>query len=158
MSGGQQRDSAIYIHASILSQTPLPSRLPHNTEKSPMCYIVGPCWLPILILLPLGFLPFRGGYNKETLLAPSPFPHPLLGRRLHPLIWLLSSSTHSSLLFTLLGMSAQSVLLFCAIDFSGACPLHWGRRSCSFLELFKTGWEVHLIVECTVRRPMGLSL
>ena len=45
VSGGQQRDSAIHIHVSILSQTPLPSRLPHNIEQSPLCHTVGPCWL-----------------------------------------------------------------------------------------------------------------
>ena len=28
--GGQQRDSALHVHVSILPQTPLPSRLPHN--------------------------------------------------------------------------------------------------------------------------------
>jgi len=34
VSGGQQRDSAIHSHVSILPQTPLPSRLPHNIEQS----------------------------------------------------------------------------------------------------------------------------
>ena len=29
-------------------QIPLPSRLSHNIEQSPMCYTVGPCWLSIL--------------------------------------------------------------------------------------------------------------
>ena len=33
VSGGQQRDSAIHVHLFILSQTPLPSRLPHNIEQ-----------------------------------------------------------------------------------------------------------------------------
>ena len=37
VSGRQQRDSAIYIHVSILPQTPLPSRLPLNTEHSSLC-------------------------------------------------------------------------------------------------------------------------
>ena len=37
VSGGQQRDSAVYVHESILSQTPLPSRLPHNIEQSFLC-------------------------------------------------------------------------------------------------------------------------
>ena len=32
VSGGQQRDSSIYVHVSILPQTPLPSRVPHNIE------------------------------------------------------------------------------------------------------------------------------
>ena len=31
-----------YIYVYILSQTPLPSRLPHNVEQSSMCYAVGP--------------------------------------------------------------------------------------------------------------------
>ena len=48
ISDEQRRDSAIYIHVSILLQTPLPSSLPQNIEKSPMCYTVGPCWLSIL--------------------------------------------------------------------------------------------------------------
>ena len=33
VSGGQQRDSVIHIHVSILPQTPLVSRLPHNIEQ-----------------------------------------------------------------------------------------------------------------------------
>ena len=41
-------DSAIQIHVSILSQTPLPSRLPHNMEQSSLFSTVGPCWLSIL--------------------------------------------------------------------------------------------------------------
>ena len=48
ISGEQWRDSAIHIHVSILSQTSLPSRLPHNIEQSSLCYTVGPCWLSIL--------------------------------------------------------------------------------------------------------------
>ena len=32
VSGGQQRDSATPIHTSIVPQSPLPSRLPHNME------------------------------------------------------------------------------------------------------------------------------
>ena len=48
VSGTKQRDSAIYIHVSILPQTPLPSRLPHNIKQSFLCYTVGPCWLTIL--------------------------------------------------------------------------------------------------------------
>ena len=53
VSGEQGRDSAIQIHVSILPPTPIPSRLPHNIERSSMCYIVGPtysiyCWLSIL--------------------------------------------------------------------------------------------------------------
>ena len=43
----QQRDSTIYKHVSFLPQTSLPSRLPHNTEQSFLCYTVGPCWLSI---------------------------------------------------------------------------------------------------------------
>ena len=46
--GEQQRDSAIHTHGSILPQTPLPSRLPHNMEQSSRCYTVSPCWLSIL--------------------------------------------------------------------------------------------------------------
>ena len=45
VSGEQGRDSAIHIHVSILSQTPLPSKLPHDTELSSLCFPVDPCWL-----------------------------------------------------------------------------------------------------------------
>ena len=48
VSGTQQSDSVVHIHVSILPQTPLPSRLPHNIEQSSQCYTVGPCWLSIL--------------------------------------------------------------------------------------------------------------
>ena len=60
--GGQQRDSAIHIHVSILSQTPLPSRLPHNIEQSSLCYTVGPCWLKFLVFMLKG---------RPSLLRPS---------------------------------------------------------------------------------------
>jgi len=43
VSGEQWRDSAIHTHVSILPQSPLPSRLPHNTEQSFLYYTVGPC-------------------------------------------------------------------------------------------------------------------
>ena len=44
VSGGEQRDSVIYIHASILPQTSLASRLPHNIEQSSLLCAAGP-WL-----------------------------------------------------------------------------------------------------------------
>ena len=40
VSGGQQRDSTIDIHVSILPQTPLPSRLPHNIEQNSLDDVV----------------------------------------------------------------------------------------------------------------------
>ena len=39
VSGGQQRDSVILV--SILLQTPLPPKLPCNTDQSCLCYVVG---------------------------------------------------------------------------------------------------------------------
>ena len=48
VSGDQQRDLVIYLHVSILPQTPLQSRLPHNIEESYLSYTVGPFWLSIL--------------------------------------------------------------------------------------------------------------
>ena len=48
VSGQQWRNSAIHIRVSILLQTPLPSRLPHNIEQSSVCSTVGPSWLSIL--------------------------------------------------------------------------------------------------------------
>ena len=37
VSDKQGRDSAVHIHVSILPQTPLPSRLPHDIEQSALC-------------------------------------------------------------------------------------------------------------------------
>ena len=48
VSGEQWRDSATHTHISILPQTPLPSRLPHNIKQRSLCYTAGPCWLSIL--------------------------------------------------------------------------------------------------------------
>ena len=50
LSSVQQSNSATHIHESILPQTPLPSRLPHNIEQSSLCYAVSPCQLSILLL------------------------------------------------------------------------------------------------------------
>ena len=38
VSGEQQRDSPIHIHVSILLPTPLPSKLPYDTEQNSPCY------------------------------------------------------------------------------------------------------------------------
>ena len=43
-SGEQQRYSTVHIHVSILPQTYLPCRLPHNIQQSSLCYTVDPCW------------------------------------------------------------------------------------------------------------------
>ena len=53
--GGQQSDPAIDTRVSILPQTPLPPRLPHNIEQSFMSYTGGPCWLSVLFI----FLTFQ---------------------------------------------------------------------------------------------------
>ena len=42
-----KEDSATHTHVSILPQTPLQSRLPHNTGHSSTCYTVGPGLLSI---------------------------------------------------------------------------------------------------------------
>ena len=55
VSGGQQRDSAIHLHASILPRSLLPSRLPCTIEQSSLCYTVRPCWLSILNIAALYF-------------------------------------------------------------------------------------------------------
>ena len=47
-SGEQQMESAKHIYVSILPQTPLASRLPHNIEQSSLCCTVSPCQLSIL--------------------------------------------------------------------------------------------------------------
>ena len=44
VSGGQQRDSAVHICIHVLPQTPLPSRLPRDTEQSALCCPAGPRW------------------------------------------------------------------------------------------------------------------
>ena len=47
ISGVQQSDSFIHIHASILFQILFSFKLLHNIEQSSLCYTVGP-WLSIL--------------------------------------------------------------------------------------------------------------
>ena len=57
VSGEQRRDSAregtppymqrepdAHIHVSLLLQTPLPPRVPHNTKQSCLRYTAHPCW------------------------------------------------------------------------------------------------------------------
>ena len=34
----------MHIHVSILLEATFPSRLPHDTEQSSLCYTVGPGW------------------------------------------------------------------------------------------------------------------
>ena len=65
ISGGQQSDPAIHTHVSILPQTPLPSRLPHNTEQSFMCYTGGPCWLSVLNIA-MCTCPSQTSYQFQT--------------------------------------------------------------------------------------------
>ena len=43
VAGAHQSNSAVHTHVSVLPQTPLPSRLPHNIAQSSLCYTVGPC-------------------------------------------------------------------------------------------------------------------
>ena len=108
--GGEQRDSAIHIHVSVFLQTPLPSRLPHDTEQSSLCYTVGPCWLSILNTavctrlspsfadkqrirreIRLSFLFSKASFSQphpEPIFSPSawalkPFPGPLALDRIH---------------------------------------------------------------------------
>ena len=96
---GQQRDSV--IHVSILSQTSLPSRLPHNTEQSSLCYTVGPCWFSILNMAvcacqpklpsphPKGILSFEHQSKKSL-------PTFRLDPTLHPTPSLTNTTTPSS--------------------------------------------------------------
>ena len=51
VSGAQQSNSAIHIPVSILSHTPFPSRLQHNTEQSSLCHTVGLCWYPFYLFI-----------------------------------------------------------------------------------------------------------
>ena len=48
VSDGQQSDSVIHTHVSILFHMLFPFRLLHNIEQSSLCYTVSPCWLSIL--------------------------------------------------------------------------------------------------------------
>ena len=48
VSGEQWMDSAMHTHGSILPQTPLPPRLPHNIKQTSLHYIAWYCWLSIL--------------------------------------------------------------------------------------------------------------
>ena len=69
VSDKQQRDSAIHIHVSILLQMPLPSRLPHDIEQSPMCYTKGPTLLVIHFKYSTVYM-----FIPNSLTFPSPLP------------------------------------------------------------------------------------
>ena len=69
VSGGLQRASAVHIHASILPQTPLPSRLPHDVEQSSLCHRAGPCWLSTLNTLGCTWR-FPNSVSLSHILAP----------------------------------------------------------------------------------------
>ena len=86
VSGEEQRDSAIRIHVSILPQTPLLCRLPHDIEQSSLWHMVGPCWLPTLNITVVHVHPRLPNY---------PFPHP------SPLATVSSLSKSVSLLHSL---------------------------------------------------------
>ena len=68
VSGTQQSDSAVHMYVSILPQTPLPSRLPHNTEQSSLCYTAGPCRLFILNTAVCTYM-----FIPNSITLPSPF-------------------------------------------------------------------------------------
>ena len=74
VSGEQRKDSVIHIPVSILSQTPLPSRLPRNIEQSSLCYTAGPCWLPVLNIA-VCTIPVCPSQTPQLSL-PSPLPTP----------------------------------------------------------------------------------
>ena len=57
-----------YFTCIHLPQTPLSSRLPHNTEQSSVCYIAGTCWLSILNIA-MCICP------AQTYHSPCPHPH-----------------------------------------------------------------------------------
>ena len=44
----QESDSVMHTHVSMLFQILFPFRLLQNIEQSPLCYMVGPCWLSVL--------------------------------------------------------------------------------------------------------------
>ena len=71
VSGEQQRDSAVHTHVSILPQTPLSSRLPHNIEQSFMCYAVSPCSLSILNIAVCTCPPKLPNYPFSPLFPPA---------------------------------------------------------------------------------------
>lgn len=64
ISGGQQRDSAKYIHVSILPQTPLPPRLPHHIKQNSLSYRAGLCWLSIFSIAVLNY--FQRNVARES--------------------------------------------------------------------------------------------
>ena len=104
VSDGQQRDSAIHTHVSILSHTALPSRLRHNVEQSSHCSTGGPCWLSIL--------------NTAMCMCPSQTPYPP-----RPPLWSLmvtiSSFSKSVHLFLFHKYVRLFLLRFCIWVMSG---------------------------------------
>ena len=134
-SGGQQRDSAIHIPVSILPPTPLPSRLPHDTEKSSLCYqqvLVGhPLQCGFMQLLNGEFsfavwLVITLGGGPCWLLAPQVMKGPA---HQHSLCIVSNASPAVSLTVTSQGQCTSSIV---------------GRNCCMGSEInstFQAGWE-----------------
>ena len=62
---------SVHIRVSVLPQTPLPSRLPHNIEQGSLCYTVGPCWLTVLNIA-VCISTFQYVYNIAVCMYPFP--------------------------------------------------------------------------------------
>ena len=113
-SSRPKSNSATHIHVSILPQSPLLSRLPHNSEQSSLCYKVGPCWLSIL----------------KTALCTCPYPPPKTKR------YSLSCTLGSPMDCRPAGSSVHGILQarileWGAIPFSGgsSLPRDWTQVS-----------------------------
>ena len=136
ISDGQQRDSAIHIHVSILPQTPLPSGLPHNIEQSSLCCTAGP-WLSLFNHHVMFDSSRPHGLQHARLPCPSPPPGVCLNWR--PLNrWCHPTISSSIILFS---FCLQSFDHFCRlsifniavyVSLSLLCYLH-GKKVCSYM-------------------------
>ena len=85
ISGGQQSDSLVRIHAFLLCEVLFPYRLFQNIAQSSLYYTVGPCWSSILniamciystpklllyVLLPTSFVRWSEYYISSTSVLP----------------------------------------------------------------------------------------
>ena len=76
ISCAQQSNGAMQRHVSILPQTLLPTRLPHNFQQSSLCYIGGLVSTPFMCAIQWLLQYYINKDVQPSLLIPECFPHP----------------------------------------------------------------------------------
>ena len=156
VSGEQWRDSAVQIHACILPQTPLPSRLPRNTEHHSMCCLFNsPFWqvlrsFLILVLICISLMISEVEHLFLFLLAicMSPLEKYLLRSSAHfKIIFFFMLSCMSPLVFWILTSCWMYHLQISSVNYllSRGVLIHLLLSEHYWLEAFQYSFSKHIV-------------